>query len=92
MEKGEALELMAACIKRNMKGLTPELRGFCEAGAACVAKVPLQRFVGQQRAPAHCVSLCQAPTFVSRITASKAQADAVLQEGRRDEGQAFKHQ
>ena len=27
MEKGEALELMAACIKRNMKGLTPWLTG-----------------------------------------------------------------
>ncbi len=27
MEKGEALELMAACIKRNMKGLTPHITG-----------------------------------------------------------------
>ena len=27
MEKGEALELMAACIKRNMKGLTAKVSG-----------------------------------------------------------------
>ena len=27
MEKGEALELMAACIKRNTRGLTAKVRG-----------------------------------------------------------------
>ena len=27
MEKGKALELMAACMTRNMKGLTPWLTG-----------------------------------------------------------------
>ena len=30
MEKGKALELMAACMTRNVKGLTFELSG-CEA-------------------------------------------------------------
>ncbi len=38
MEKGEALELMAACIKRNMKGLTAKVSGPLKAG-------PLERKV-----------------------------------------------
>nr|BCU00758.1 hypothetical protein [uncultured bacterium] len=47
MEKGEALELMAACIKRNMKGLTAKVSGPQNAG-------PLERRVrpeGQKGAP-----------------------------------------
>ena len=47
MEKGEALESMQACIKRNMKGLTAKVSGPQNAG-------PLDRRVrpeGQKEAP-----------------------------------------
>ena len=47
MEKGEALELMAACMTRNMKGLTAKVSGWLKAS-------PLERRVrpeGQKGAP-----------------------------------------
>ena len=47
MEKGEALELMAACMTRNMKGLTAKVSGWLKAS-------PLERRVrpkGQKAAP-----------------------------------------
>ena len=47
LEKGEALELMAACMTRNMKGLTAKISGPQNAG-------PLERRVrpeGQKGAP-----------------------------------------
>ena len=47
MEKGEALESMQACIKRNMKGLTAKISGWLKAS-------PLERRVrpeGQKGAP-----------------------------------------
>ena len=38
MEKGEALELMAACMTRNMKGLTNKVSGWPKVS-------PLERMV-----------------------------------------------
>ena len=38
LEKGEALELMAACMTRNMKGLTAKVSGWLKAS-------PLERRV-----------------------------------------------
>ena len=47
MEKGKALELMAACMTRNVKGLTAKVSGWLKAS-------PLERRVrpeGQKGAP-----------------------------------------